>query len=325
MQNTKHISNQVLVTGAAGFIASRVCEMLLDNGEQVVGLDNMNDYYDVRLKEYRLDKLLKYPNFTFYKADIELLDELRPIFQNHQFRSVFNLAARAGVRYSMINPWIYLRTNAEGVLNLLELMRDFGVKKFIQASTSSLYAGLPMPFTEDLSVNTPTSPYAASKQAAEAFAYTYHKQYGIDVTVLRYFTVFGPGGRPDMAPYRFVKWILEGTPITLYGDGSQSRDFTFVDDIAHGTLLAEKPLGYEIINLGGGNNPVTINQFIEWIEELTGKKAQILYQPVHSADMEYTMANIQKAKDLLNWVPQTDTYAGLKTITDQPEILRFDV
>ena len=325
MQNTKHTSNQVLVTGAAGFIASRVCEMLLDNGEQVVGLDNMNDYYDVRLKGYRLDKLLKYSNFTFYKADIELLDELRPIFQNHQFRSVFNLAARAGVRYSMINPWIYLRTNAEGVLNLLELMKDFGVKKFIQASTSSLYAGLPMPFTEDLSVNTPISPYAASKQAAEAFAYTYHKQYGIDVTVLRYFTVFGPGGRPDMAPYRFVKWILEGTPITLYGDGTQSRDFTYVDDIARGTILAEKLLGYEIINLGGGNKPVSINQFIEWIEQLTGKKAEINYQPTHSADMEYTMANIQKAKKLLDWLPTFDTYNGLKEITRQSELLRFEV
>ena len=325
MQNTKHTSNQVLVTGAAGFIASRVCEMLLDNGEQVVGLDNMNDYYDVRLKEYRLAKLLKYSNFTFYKADIEHLDELKPIFQTHQFRSVFNLAARAGVRYSMENPWIYLRTNTEGTLNLLELMKDFEVKKFILASTSSLYAGLPMPFTEDLPVNTPISPYAASKHAAEAFAYTYHKQYGIDVTVLRYFTVFGPGGRPDMAPYRFVKWILEGTPITLYGDGKQSRDFTYVDDIARGTLLAEKPLGYEIINLGGGNNPITINQFIEWIEELTGKKTKINYQPLHSADMEYTMANIEKAEKHLSWQPNFSTYEGLKIITQQSELLKFEV
>ncbi|HZL12369.1 MAG TPA: NAD-dependent epimerase/dehydratase family protein [Prolixibacteraceae bacterium] len=308
---------KILVTGAAGFIASRVCEMLLEKGEKVVGLDNMNDYYDVRLKENRLKKLLKFQGFTFQKVDIENRNELTPIFETHQFRSVFNLAARAGVRYSMENPWVYLRTNAEGTLNLLENMKDFGVKKFILASTSSLYAGLSMPFTEDLPVNTPISPYAASKQAAEAFAYTYHKQYGIDVSILRYFTVFGPGGRPDMAPYRFVKWILEGTPITLYGDGTQARDFTYVDDIARGTILAEKPLGYEIINLGGGKEPVSINQFIAWIEELTGKKTMINYQPTHSADMKETMANIDKAKRLLNWKPVVSTYEGLKRLVAQ--------
>jgi len=316
---------KILVTGAAGFIASRVTEMLLENGEHVVGLDNMNDYYDVRLKEYRLNKLFKFPNFTFYKADIEKLSELKPIFEKHQFRSVFNLAARAGVRYSMVNPWVYLRTNTEGTLNLLELMKDYSVKKFILASTSSLYAGLSMPFKEELPVNTPISPYAASKQAAEAYAYTYHKQYGIDVSVLRYFTVFGPGGRPDMAPYRFVKCILEGTPITLYGDGFQARDFTYVDDIARGTILAEKRLGYEIINLGGGKEPVTINQFILWIEQLTGKKASIIYQPTHTADMIETMANIEKAKRLLLWQPVTSTYNGIKEIIAQPSLLKFRV
>jgi nucleoside-diphosphate-sugar epimerase len=258
----------------------------------------MNDYYDVRLKEYRLNKLLAHPNFTFYKADIETRNELKPIFEAHAFRSVFNLAARAGVRYSMENPWVYLRTNTEGTLNLLELMKDFGVKKFILASTSSLYAGLPMPFNEDLPVNTPISPYAASKKAAEAFAFTYHKQYGIDVSILRYFTVFGPTGRPDMAPYRFSKCVMEGWPINLYGDGSQSHDFTYVDDIAIGTILAEKPLGYEIINLGGGQEPITINQFIRWIEEIPGIQAKINYQPVHNADMDSTMANIDKAHHL---------------------------
>lgn len=317
-------TSKILVTGAAGFIASRVCEMLLEKGEQVVGIDNMNDYYDVRLKEYRLNKLIQFPNFTFYKADIELLNDLKPIFEAHQFRSVFNLAARAGVRYSMVNPWVYLRTNTEGTLNLLELMKDFGIKKFILASTSSLYAGLAMPFKEDLPVNTPISPYAASKHAAESFAYTYHQQYGIDVSILRYFTVFGPGGRPDMMPYRFVKWTLEGTPITLYGDGTQARDFTYVDDIARGTILAEKPLGYEIINLGGGKEPVTINQFMKWIEEFTGKNAIIHYHPANSADMDSTMANIEKAKKLLNWEPQVSAYDGLKEITNQPNLLKFN-
>lgn len=316
---------KILVTGSSGFIASKVCEMLLDQGEQVVGLDNMNDYYDVRLKEYRLNKLLKYPNFTFYKADIENTTEIRPIFEAHRFRSVFNLAARAGVRYSMENPEVYLRTNTGGTLNLLQLMREFGVRKFILSSTSSLYAGLPMPFTEDLPVNTPISPYAASKKSAEAFAYTYYKQFGMDVSILRYFTVFGPGGRPDMAPYRFMKWINEGTPITLYGDGSQSRDFTYVDDIARGTILAERPLGYEIINLGGGREQVTLLQFIAWIEELTGKKALINYEPARTEDMDASMANIDKAHKLLGWSPQVGTYEGLQEMMKQLDLLRYDI
>jgi len=319
------MNKKILITGAAGFIASRVCEMLLEKGEDVVGLDNMNDYYDVRLKEYRLNKLLKNSNFAFYKADIDNLDELKPIFEANQFRSVFNLAARAGVRYSMENPWVYLRTNTEGTLNLLELMKDFGIKKFILASTSSLYAGLPMPFTEDLPVNTPISPYAASKKAAEAFAYTYSKQYGIDVSILRYFTVFGPGGRPDMAPYRFAKWILEGTPITLYGDGTQARDFTYIDDIARGTILAEKALGFEIINLGGGKEPITINEFISWIEQLYGQKALVTHHPVYAADMKETMADIRKAKQLLGWEPEISCYKGLEILIQHPELLRFKV
>jgi nucleoside-diphosphate-sugar epimerase len=297
--------------------------MLLEKGESVVGLDNLNDYYDVQLKEYRLSKLTNHPNFVFYKADIEKIEDLKPIFEKHEFRSVFNLAARAGVRYSMVNPWVYLRTNTEGTLNLLELMKDFGVGKFILASTSSLYAGLPLPFDESSNVNTPISPYAASKQAAEAFAYTYHKQFGIDVTILRYFTVFGPGGRPDMAPFRFVKWILEGTPITLYGDGSQSRDFTYIDDIARGTILSEIPLGFEIINLGGGKEPVQINKFINWIEELTGKNAIIQNLPSNTVDMFETKACIDKAKLLLKWVPEIDTRKGLRIMLERRDLLNF--
>ncbi len=299
--------------------------MLLEKGESVVGLDNLNDYYDVQLKEYRLSKLTKHPNFVFYKADIEKIEELKPIFEKHEFRSVFNLAARAGVRYSMVNPWVYLRTNTEGTLNLLELMKDFGIEKFVLASTSSLYAGLPLPFNESSNVNTPISPYAASKQATEAFAYTYHKQFGIDVTILRYFTVFGPAGRPDMAPYRFVKWILEGTPIKLYGDGSQSRDFTYIDDIARGTILAEKKLGFEIINLGGGKEPVTIKQFINWIEDLTFKTAIIQSLPFNSLDMIETMANIDKARSLLNWVPEIDTLKGIELMLNNTDLFNFKI
>lgn len=315
----------ILITGVAGFIGSKVCEMLLENGELVVGIDNMNDYYDVHLKEYRLNKLSNYKNFYFHKINIEQIEDLKIIFNKYTFRSVFNLAARAGVRYSMENPWVYLRTNTEGTLNLLELMKDFKVEKFILASTSSLYSGLPIPFNESSNVNTPISPYAASKQAAEAYAYTYHKQFGIDVTILRYFTVFGPGGRPDMAPYRFVKLILEDRPISLYGDGTQSRDFTFIDDIAIGTILSEKKLGFEIINLGGGKEPVTILQFIKWIEELSGKKALIHTLPFNPIDMYETRADIRKAKSLLNWEPSINVYNGLKLMLNDLDLFKFKV
>ncbi|MFC0876141.1 GDP-mannose 4,6-dehydratase [Saccharicrinis sp. FJH2] len=301
-----------LVTGAAGFIASRTAEMLLEQGHTVVGLDNMNDYYDVRLKEYRLGKLKQDPNFIWKYLDIEDFNALKTLFQEYSFSVVFNLAARAGVRYSLKNPFVYNSTNSTGTLNLLELMKQNGVKKMVLASTSSLYAGLPMPFTEDLAVNTPLTPYAASKKAAEMMAYSYHKMHDLDISVVRYFTVFGPAGRPDMAPLRFVKWIAEGTPITLYGDGEQARDFTFVDDIARGTIAAGKEVGYEVINLGGGNNPVSINSFIAMIEEMTGKKAVIDRKPMHKADMKETWADISKAERLLDWKPQVSVEEGVK-------------
>ncbi|MBC2595618.1 SDR family NAD(P)-dependent oxidoreductase [Ruficoccus amylovorans] len=305
-------SQPILVTGAAGFIGSKTAELLLDAGHEVVGIDNLNDYYDVRVKQYRLDQLQGRAGFTFAPIDIEDLPAVKKLFGKHAFGAVINLAARAGVRYSMENPHVYMTTNAHGTLNLLECMKDHGVKKFVLASTSSLYAGQPMPFVETLPVNTPISPYAASKKAAEVMAYTYHHLYGIDVTVLRYFTVFGPAGRPDMSILRFIKWIDEGTPIELFGDGSQSRDFTYVDDIARGTIAGLKPLGYEIINLGGGNNPVSINAMIECFEQHLGKKATINHKPFHKADMKETWANIDKAKSLLGWEPQIDPFEGFK-------------
>jgi nucleoside-diphosphate-sugar epimerase len=241
---------KILVTGTAGFIGSKVSEMLLEDGYNVIGIDNFNDYYDVKLKMWRLNNLKKYSNFKFYKIDIENYEGLKLIFQLNHYVAVINLAARAGVRYSLENPFIYLSTNAGGTLNLLELCKEYNVSKYVLASTPSLYAGQKMPFKEDLPVNTPISPYAASKKAAEAMAYTYHYLYGIDVTILRYFTVYGPGCRPNMSPFKFIKWIMEGSPLEIFGDGTQKRDFTYVDDIAKGTIKALKPLGYEIINLG---------------------------------------------------------------------------
>lgn len=301
-----------LVTGAAGFIGARVATMLLERGEHVVGIDNLNDFYSQALKEERLQELLVWPSFQFHRVDIERFEDVEALFAKYRFQAVYNLAARAGVRYSLENPWVYMRTNADGTLNLLEAMRRNEVGKMILASTSSLYAGLPLPFREDAPVNTPISPYAASKKAAEVMAYTYHCQYGIDVSVLRYFTVFGPAGRPDMAPYQFIEKVRTGVPLTMYGDGMQTRDFTYVDDICQGTLLAEKPVGYQIVNLGGGNTPVVLREFLGWIEELVGRKAIVEHRPSHPADMVATQAEISKARSLLGWEPQVSPREGLE-------------
>ncbi|MBN2145509.1 MAG: GDP-mannose 4,6-dehydratase [Candidatus Aureabacteria bacterium] len=302
---------KILVTGSAGFIGWKTAAMLLKQGAEVTGIDNLNEYYDPRLKDYRLSELKKQPGFCFYKADIENIHELQPIFDQHDFDAVLNLAARAGVRYSMENPHIYIATNIIGTLNLLEMMKQHSISKLVLASTSSLYAGQAMPFTEDMPVNTPVSPYAASKKGAEAIAYSYHYLYGMDVSILRYFTVYGPAGRPDMSIFRFIKWIDEGMPLKLYGDGNQSRDFTYVDDIALGTIKAIKKVGYEIVNLGGGRNPLSLNEVIRKIETALGKKAVIENSPFPKADLFETQADISKAMRLFEWHPRVDIEEGL--------------
>lgn len=308
------MSKKVLVTGVAGFIGSRVAYKLLERGYEVVGIDNINDYYDMSLKHKRLETLHGVKGFKFYRCDIENLGALEIIFAIHGFDAVINEAARPGVRYSIENPFVYFQTNVIGNLNLLELCKRKGVGKYVLASTSSLYAGQKMPFVETLEVNTPISPYAASKKSAEATAYTYHFLHGIDITVFRYFTVYGPAGRPDMAPFRFIKWIIEGTPLTVYGDGNQSRDFTYVDDIAEGTILGLKPLGYEVINIGN-NNPDKLNEMIRLIEKATGKKAAFVYEEFHKADMTDTWADIGKATALLGWQPTVGLADGIdKTV-----------
>lgn len=309
--STHSASQTYLVTGCAGFIANRVAHMLLDAGHQVVGVDNLNDYYDVSLKTHRLEKLQSYDSFEFRHMDLEDVGAVKQVFDDHPFDAVINLAARAGVRYSMVNPTVYMTTNAMANLFLLEEMQQRGIKKYVLASTSSLYAGQEMPFVETLAVNTPISSYAASKKSAEVMAYSHHSLYDVDVSVVRYFTVYGPAGRPDMCIFRFIKWIDEGTPIELFGDGTQSRDFTFVDDIARGTILALKPVGYEIINLGGGNQPVSLISIIEKLESLLGKKAIIENKPFHKADIKTTWADISKADQLLGWSPQVSLDDGL--------------
>ncbi|MDA2925950.1 GDP-mannose 4,6-dehydratase [Acidobacteria bacterium AH-259-G07] len=304
-----------LVTGAAGFIGARVCEFLLAEGHKVVGLDNLNDAYDVRLKHWRLEQIQNNPNFEFHKADICNRGGLRSLFPSN-FDAVINLAARAGVRQSVENPWIYFETNVTGSLNLLELCKEFGVKKFVLASTSSVYGSSnSQPFREDVNTNQPLSPYAASKKAAEALCHTYHYLHGIDVTVLRYFTVYGPAGRPDMSLFRFVQWITEGHEVSVFGDGRQSRDFTFVDDIARGTAQALKPLGYEIINLGS-NTPVVLMDAIKLIQDLVGKKAKLRLRARHPADVTATWADIGKAEEIIYWKPSQVFAQGVKALVE---------
>ena len=302
---------EILLTGVAGFIGHKTAEFLLRDGYCVIGIDNMNDYYDVKLKEYRLKLLEEKNNFSFFDIDIESQEKLRPLFESNSFGAIMNLAARAGVRYSLENPHVYLSTNLQGSLNLLEFAKDYGVEKYVLASTSSIYAGEETPFSEDRSVNSPISPYAATKKAAELMAYSYHYIYSIDVSVVRYFTVFGPAGRPDMSIFRFIKWIDEGTPIKLYGDGRQSRDFTYVDDIAEGSIKALKKVGYEIINLGGGKNPISLLRVIKMIEKSLGRKAKFEIRKFPKTDMKETWADISKANKLLEWTPQVSLEEGL--------------
>ncbi len=306
-----NLPSRYLITGCAGFVGARTASLLMQRGDYVVGVDNLNNYYDPRLKQFRIEQLGG-DQFEFHQLDIENKNDLSRLFSKHKFDGVLNLAARAGVRYSLENPYVYMSTNAEGSLNLLEEMRNHEVPKYVLASTSSLYAGQETPYRESLPVNNPISPYAATKKAAEVMAYSYHHLFGIDVSVVRYFTVYGPVGRPDMSYFRFIKWIDEDRPLQLFGDGSQSRDFTFVDDIAKGTVAALRPLGYEIINLGGGNQPFSINQLIEKIENIMGKKATIHHHPFHNADMTTTWADISKARHLLNWEPTVSLDTGLE-------------
>ncbi|MBU1862051.1 MAG: GDP-mannose 4,6-dehydratase [Candidatus Omnitrophica bacterium] len=301
---------RILLTGAAGFVGWKTAEALLDKKYTVVGIDNINDYYDISLKHHRLQQLKKHANFTFHKIDIENTARLKNLFKKYTFDAVINLAARAGVRYSIENPFVYFSTNTQGTVNLLELCKRHKVKKFVMASTSSLYAGQKMPFKETLPVNTPISPYAASKKGAEVTAYTYHYLYGIDVTIIRYFTVYGPAGRPDMSIFRFIKWIHEGEPVEVFGSGKQSRDFTYVDDIAQGTVKALRPVGFKIINLGG-NKPYTLNHVIRLIEKKLNKRAWIKRLPPQKADIKATWADIKAAKKYLAWSPKVSLEEGV--------------
>ena len=304
-----------LVTGAAGFIGARTTEILIEQGHTVSGIDNMNDAYDPRMKEYRLEKLQSRREFTFHRADISHKDVIC-LFDGQKFDGVINLAARAGVRFSVENPWVFVDSNVTGTLNMLEICRQTGGGTFIVASTSSIYgANPPYPTPETASSSEPLQPYAASKKGAEAMTHAYHHLYGFDTTVLRFFTVYGPAGRPDLALFRFVQWIIEGRPVHIYGDGEQSRGFTYIDDIVRGIIAALRPMGHEIINLGG-HEVITINALVKLIEDLTGKKANVIHEPPNPADMFTNWADVTKARELLDWSPEYDMRAGTQKLIE---------
>lgn len=303
---------RILLTGAAGFIGSYVAQKLLDRGHIVFGVDNLNSYYSPALKLYRLAQLERHSEFRFYAVDLADWESLSAVFACiGPLDAVINLAARAGVRASLEDPLVYHHTNATGSLHLLELMRRREIPRYVLASTSSLYAGTPLPFTEDRPVNTPISPYAASKKAAELLAYTYHYHYGIQAAVLRYFTVYGPAGRPDMSIFRFIEWVYRGQPIQLFGDGKQSRDFTYVEDVAEATVAALGVSGYEIFNIGGGKAPTSLLEVIEFIQRALGRSVPVTQHPLPKADLLHTQADISKAQRLLGWKPQVDFWEGL--------------
>lgn len=304
-----------LVTGAAGFIGAKVSENLLRTGHQVIGIDNLDPVYDLRLKQWRLERLADFPTFSFYQDSICNRGALDKIAREHtDIDGIINLAAKAGVRDSVLDPWSYYDTNLTGTLNLLELCRHNGIGKFILASTSSIYGeNAPYPTPETAGSSLPLQPYAASKKAAETLTYSYHYLYNLDVTVLRYFTVYGPAGRPGMSMFRFAKWIMEGHEVMVFGDGNQTRGFTYLDDIASGTVLALKPLGYEIINLGG-HQSISINDLIHKFELVIGKQANIQYYPENAADMSASWADTQKAQRLLGWAPQVSLDEGIRNV-----------
>lgn len=307
-----------LLTGVAGFIGSRVTQFLLDAGHIVYGIDNINDAYDVRLKVYRLGKLEGQEGFHYQKWDISeksIIDRLKEWLPN-QVDGVINLAAWAGTRLSLSNPWIYIDTNLTGTLNLLELCRHQDIPKFVLASTSSVYGECSSPpYKESDDTAHPLQPYAATKKAAETMTHAYHHLYDLDVTVLRYFTVYGPAGRPQMVMFRFCKWIAEAQPVVVNGDGEQTRGFSYLDDIARGTIAALQPVGYEVINLGG-HEVISINEMIRILEAKIGKKAMITHAPFHLADVRENSADVTRAKEILGWEPQVSLDEGITNLVD---------
>ncbi|MBI3026900.1 GDP-mannose 4,6-dehydratase [Candidatus Woesearchaeota archaeon] len=306
----------VLVTGGAGFIGSHACWSLLKRGVNVVSIDNFDEYYDPKIKEENTKALLKNKNFRLYKSDVADLKSLLPIFKENSIQAILHLAARAGVRPSIEDPFSYVKTNVEGTLNLLEMARRYKIKKFVFTSSSSVYGLGKVPFSENMSATNPVSPYAATKLSAELMCRTYYNLYKIPIVCLRLFTVYGPRGRPDMAPFKFMKLILEGKDLPVYGDGTSKRDYTYVSDVIDGILSSmEKNLGFEIINIGN-SNPVDLKAFIRILEKHTGKKAKVKRLGVQKGDVPITYADISKARRILGYNPKISLDAGIRKMVE---------
>lgn len=303
----------ILVTGAAGFIGSWTARGLLEKGHNVIGIDNFNDHYNPEFKESNIKDL----RIKLYKEDIRDYDKLKKIFEEDKIDRIVHLAAMVGVRPSIANPFIYEEVNIRGTLNLLELARLNNIKKFVFASSSSVYGNRDKtPFSEEDKTNSPISPYAATKKSGELICCAYSHLYKIPAVCLRFFTVYGPCGRPDMAPYKFVDRIARGKEIEMYGDGSTRRDYTYIADVVSGVLKSvDLDANYEIINLGCGN-PVKLKDFIVVIENNLGKKAKIVRKEMQPGDVKQTYADISKAKKLLGYAPKTKIEEGMKTFCD---------
>lgn len=304
---------RILVTGVAGFIGSFVASALLKRGDEVIGIDNLNNYYDVNLKKARLKHFfMSNKRFTFYKVDFSDYKAMEKIFKRHKIDKICHLGAQAGVRYSLENPWAYIQSNINGALAIFELARHFGIKTVVYASSSSVYGGnKKMPFSVEDNVDTPISLYAATKRSDELIAYTYHHLFGIKMTGLRFFTVYGPWGRPDMALFLFTKAILKGKPIKVFNHGAMKRDFTFITDIVDGVLASlDKEYDYEILNLGN-SNIVELMYFIKTLEKELGKKAKMKMMPMQAGDVPSTYSDIKKSTKLLGFKPKVKIEKGI--------------
>ena len=306
----------IIVTGCAGFIGSHLCERLLKDGSFVIGIDNFDPFYNRSIKESNINKFRNNSNFKFLEFDLSNKEELNKLLKGTKVDLIIHLAGKAGVRPSIENPEDYIRANIISTQNILSFMKDNGIKKLAFASSSSIYGNTKnTPFNEEQDVNKPISPYAFTKKACELLDYTYHALYDIDILNLRFFTVFGPRQRPDLAIHKFTKLILNDQEIPMFGDGTTSRDYTYFEDTINGICLSAKYLFqhkkvYEIINLGN-NHPVKLLDLIVTIEKATGKKAKIKQLPMQSGDVEITYANIDKAKKLLGYQPKYSFEEGI--------------
>lgn len=333
---------KILVTGAAGFIGFHTVNQYIEEGHEVVGLDNINDYYSPQLKYQRLKQAgietdeikwykpvisLKNANYSFVRMNLEDKQQLFSLFQKENFDFVINLAAQAGVRYSIENPDVYIQSNTVGFHYLLEACRYYPVKHLVHASSSSVYGtNAKIPFSEDDKADTPVSLYAATKKSNELMAYSYSHLYQIPITCLRFFTVYGPWGRPDMAPMLFIKAILEGKPINVFNNGEMSRDFTYVKDIVNGIYLASLKVenNFNILNIGNGS-PVNLMNFIEVMEDKIGQKAIKNFMPMQAGDVKTTWANIDKLSAIYNYKPKVNIEEGIsnfvKWVKEYPEMI----